>query len=122
MIDFFDTYDRAHQSAESTEPAATSTVAPISGTMNQYLVFALIGLGVGCLYAAIGVGVIVTFRGTGRDQLRDGATAMWGTYTYAELRSTGDLVIPVLGLPHRIDLGGPTTFGWPSSWVSRHVP
>ena len=78
--------------------------------MNQYLIFALIGLGVGCLYAAIGVGVIITFRGTGVINFATGATAMWGTYVYAELRSSGDLVIPVVGLPHRIDLGEAAPF------------
>ena len=81
--------------------------------MDQYLVFAMIGLGVGCLYAAIGIGVIVTYRGTGVINFATGATAMWGTYVYAELRSTGDLVLPVVGMPHRVGLAGPTTF-WPA--------
>src|SRR6186997_688352 len=81
--------------------------------MDQYLVFAMIGLGVGCLYAAIGIGVIVTYRGTGVINFATGATAMWGTYVYAELRSTGDLVLPVVGIPHRVGLAGPTAF-WPA--------
>ncbi len=81
--------------------------------MDQYLVFAMIGLGVGCLYAAIGIGVIVTYRGTGVINFATGATAMWGTYVYAELRSTGDLVLPVVGIPHRVALAGPTSF-WPA--------
>ena len=81
--------------------------------MDQYLVFAMIGLGVGCLYAAIGIGVIVTYRGTGVINFATGATAMWGTYVYAELRSTGDFVLPVVGIPHRVGLAGPTSF-WPA--------
>ena len=80
----------------------------------------MIGLGVGCLYAAIGIGVIVTYRGTGVINFATGATAMWGTYVYAELRSTGDFVLPVVGIPHRVGLAGPTSF-WPGVRAGRRV-
>ncbi|MFT3855533.1 MAG: branched-chain amino acid ABC transporter permease/ATP-binding protein [Ilumatobacteraceae bacterium] len=78
--------------------------------MDQYLVFTLIGLGFGCLYAAIAMGVIVTFRGTGVINFATGAIAMWGAYVFAELRSSGDLFFPVIGLPHRVHLADDLPF------------
>jgi ABC-type branched-subunit amino acid transport system ATPase component/branched-subunit amino acid ABC-type transport system permease component len=73
--------------------------------MAQYLSFAIIGLAFGCLYAAIGMGVVVTYRGAGVINFATGAIAMWGAYVYAELREKGDLVLPVAVIPHRISLG-----------------
>ena len=78
--------------------------------MDQYITFAAIGLGIGTLYAAIGMGVIVTYRGTGVVNFATGAMAMWGAYVFAELERTGDLVIPMIGLPHRIHLGTDVPF------------
>ncbi len=78
--------------------------------MNQYLIFALIGLGFGVLYAAVGMGVVITYRGTGVINFATGAMAMWGAYVYDELRRTGDLVLPVIGIPHRVSLGDSTSF------------
>ena len=78
--------------------------------MDQYIVFALIGLGFGTLYAAIGMGVIITYRGTGVINFATGAMAMWGAYVYSELRASGDLIIPVIGIPHRISLGDSAPF------------
>ena len=57
--------------------------------MAQYLSFAIIGLAFGCLYAAIGMGVVVTYRGAGVINFATGAIAMWGAYVYALLRETG---------------------------------
>lgn len=78
--------------------------------MTQYLAFALIGLGVGSFYAALATGLVVTYRGTGVINFAAGAMATWGVYVYDELRKTGDLVLPVIGLPQRIDLGATTGF------------
>ena len=73
--------------------------------MQQYLLFAIVGLGFGCIYAAIAMGVIVTYRGTGIINFATGAMAMWGAYVYDELNRTGDLVLPVAVIPHRVSLG-----------------
>ena len=78
--------------------------------MAQYLSFAIIGLAFGCLYAAIGMGVVVTYRGAGVINFATGAIAMWGAYVYAELREKGDLVLPVAVIPHRISLGDQVGF------------
>jgi ABC-type branched-subunit amino acid transport system ATPase component/branched-subunit amino acid ABC-type transport system permease component len=72
--------------------------------MAQYLSFAVLGLAFGCLYAAIGMGVVVTYHGSGVINFATGAIAMWGAYVYAELRASGDLVLPVAIIPHRISL------------------
>ncbi len=79
-------------------------------SMSQYLSFAVIGLAFGCLYAGIGMGVVVTYHGSGVINFGTGAIAMWGAYVYAELREKGDLVLPVAIVPHRISLGDKVGF------------
>jgi ABC-type branched-subunit amino acid transport system ATPase component/branched-subunit amino acid ABC-type transport system permease component len=78
--------------------------------MAQYLSFAVIGLAFGCLYAGIGMGVVVTYRGAGVINFGTGAIAMWGAYVYAELREKGDLVLPVAIIPHRFSLADKAGF------------
>ena len=73
--------------------------------MQQYLLFAIVGLGFGCINAAVAMGVIITYRGTGIINFATGAMAMWGAYVYDELNRTGDLVLPVAVIPHRVALG-----------------
>lgn len=74
--------------------------------MEQILLFALIGLGTGSIYAAVATGIIVTYRSTGILNFAVGAMATWGVYVYDELRRTGDLLIPVVVIPHRFGLFG----------------
>ena len=74
--------------------------------MDQYLLFAIIGLGSGCLYAALSMGLVITYRGTGIINFATGAMAMWGAYVYDELSDTGDLVLPLVIIRSRISLGG----------------
>ena len=70
--------------------------------MTQLLLFALIGLGAGALYAALGIGVVVGFRGTGIINFAAGALAVWSVYVFDELRKTGDLVLPIVVVPHSL--------------------
>jgi ABC-type branched-subunit amino acid transport system ATPase component/branched-subunit amino acid ABC-type transport system permease component len=72
--------------------------------MTQLLLFALIGLGAGALYAALGIGVVVGFRGTGIINFAAGALAVWSVYVFDELRKTGDLVLPIVVVPHSLHL------------------
>lgn len=65
------------------------------------------------MYAAIAMGLVLVHRATGVVSVAQGALAMYLTYGYAELRDAGDLVLPVVGVPDRIDLGGPLGF-WPA--------
>ncbi len=73
--------------------------------MQQYLLFAIVGLGFGSIYAAISMGVVITYRGTGIINFATGAMAMWGAYVFDELNRTGDLVFPVAIIPHKVSLG-----------------
>jgi branched-chain amino acid transport system permease protein len=72
--------------------------------------FLLLGLGAGAVYATLAMGLVLVHRATGVVSFAHGAIAMYLTYVYAELRDSGDLVLPVVGLPHRIGLGGPLPF------------
>ncbi len=80
--------------------------------MDQYLLFAIIGFGFGAVYAAIGMGVVITYRGTGVINFATGAMAMWGVYVYDELARTGHLVFPVAVLPHKVHVADDLAFVW----------
>ena len=62
------------------------------------------------MYAALGLGLVLVYRGSGVVNFAHGAMAMYSVYTYAELRDAGDFVIPVPGLPSRIHLGSEVPF------------
>jgi branched-chain amino acid transport system permease protein len=64
----------------------------------------VLGLGPGAVYGALGLGLVFTHRGSGVINLAYGAMAMYPTYVYAELRSSGNLVLP--GLPGTHHLAG----------------
>ena len=69
----------------------------------EAIVYLVLGLGPGAVYAALGLGLVLTYRGSGVINLAYGAMAMYPTYVYAELRSSGNLVLP--GVPGTHDLG-----------------
>jgi branched-chain amino acid transport system permease protein len=75
-----------------------------------WLLFPLLGLAAGAVYAALAIGVILVHRGSNVVNLAQGAMAMFPAVVYVRLRETGELVLPVVVVPGRIDLGGP----WPS--------
>ena len=54
--------------------------------MNEVIRFALLGLGVGALYAFASQGLIVIYRGTGVLNFSLGATAIAGVYLEWELQ------------------------------------
>ena len=58
--------------------------------MNQVLLFLLLGLGTGATIAAIAVGIVVTYRGSGFINLAAGAIAMLAGFSFWALR-TGEL-------------------------------
>jgi branched-chain amino acid transport system permease protein len=77
--------------------------------MTDHLLFLIVGLGAGAAYAAIGMAVVTTYRGTGVINIAQGAMAMWAAFVYDELRRQGDLVLPV----GRVDLGDGLA-AWPA--------
>jgi len=61
----------------------------------QDLLLALIaGIGAGGLYAMLGTGLVVAFRGSGVINFAHGAVAGYAAYTFDELRETGDMYLP----------------------------
>ena len=74
--------------------------------MNDLSLFVLLGLGTGALTALLALGVVGEYKASGVVNFAHGAVAMFCAYCYASLRSTGELVLPVVVLPHRIPLAG----------------
>lgn len=92
------------------------------------------GVAQGALIAAIGLGVVLTYRGAGVVNFANATVAMYAAYVYAGLRSQGDIFLPPLpnplaiveGVAHwfqdantldlpdwptKVSLGGPMGFG-----------
>jgi ABC-type branched-subunit amino acid transport system permease subunit len=72
--------------------------------MTSILQFALLGLGGGAVIGLLALGVVGEYQASGVVNFAHGAVAMFAAYCFTELRSTGDLVLPILALPHRIPL------------------
>ncbi|MFD9502987.1 ATP-binding cassette domain-containing protein [Streptomyces sp. NPDC060035] len=72
--------------------------------MDQYLVFLLLGLGNGAVFAALALALVLTFRSSGVVNFATGAIALYSAYTYAFLRK-GELLVPIPGLPRTVGLG-----------------
>ena len=66
--------------------------------------FLVLGLGTGAVYAALGLGLVLGHRASGAVNFAHGAMAAYATYVFVELRSAGDLVLPVVGVPGRFHL------------------
>lgn len=79
--------------------------------MTDYLFFLLLGSGAGAIIAALGLGMVLTYQGSGVVNFASGAMAMWGTYVYADLRK-GSYPFPIPGLPGRYDFGHDIGYRW----------
>lgn len=79
--------------------------------MSSHFTFLLLGLGVGAVIAALGIGVVVTHRASGIINFAHAAVGMFLAFSYYELRATGDLVLPIIGLPDRFHLVDRPTVG-----------
>ena len=86
------------------------------------------GVGSGAFYAAIALGVVLTYRGAGVVNFANAATAMFVAYIYADLRSTGYVFLPPLpnplapieGIVHRAGANGFSVPDWPTRVGSGH--
>jgi ABC-type branched-subunit amino acid transport system ATPase component/ABC-type branched-subunit amino acid transport system permease subunit len=76
--------------------------------MSQWLLFALLGTGVGAVYAGLGMGLVTVYKGSGVINFGQASVGLWGAFVFDELNKTGDLVLPVLGIPGSIHLGTST--------------
>jgi ABC-type branched-subunit amino acid transport system ATPase component/branched-subunit amino acid ABC-type transport system permease component len=85
--------------------------------MSTTVLFLILGLGSGAVYASLALGLVVTYRSSGVVNLATGAIALYVAYTYAFLRQ-GELVDPIPGLNPTPSIGtGPLGF-WPSFGLS----
>ena len=79
--------------------------------MIDYLFYILLGSGAGAIIAALGIGLVVTYQGSGVVNFSAGATAMWCAYVYADLRN-GSYPFPIPGLPDRYHFDGDVGYRW----------
>ena len=59
--------------------------------MTNVVQFALLGLGISAIYALLGQGIVLIYRGSGVLNLAQGAFAMFGAYLYLQLHVPGNL-------------------------------
>lgn len=72
--------------------------------MESFLFFLLFGLGEGAAYAVLGVSTVLTHRASGVVNFAGAAIGMFVAFVFFRMRATGDVVLPVIGLPSRLHL------------------
>jgi branched-chain amino acid transport system permease protein len=75
--------------------------------MKEWIVFILLGLGPGALFAGIALGIVVAYRGSGVINLAMGAMALIGAYCFYSLKTAGYFFIPLPFVEESLDFGGP---------------
>jgi ABC-type branched-subunit amino acid transport system permease subunit len=70
--------------------------------MSSYILFLLLGLGSGAVYAVLGLGLVLKYRSAGVVDFGHGAVAMFCAYVYIELHTNGELQFPWIIIPHQI--------------------
>ena len=70
-------------------------------TLNDVLLFIVLGFSTGALIAGIALGIVLNYRGSGVINLATGALALLGAYVYYSLRTGGYLFLS------QLDLGSP---------------
>ncbi len=74
--------------------------------MSSYSLFLILGLGAGATYAILGQGLVLKYRSAGVVDFAHGAVAMFIAYVFINLRTFGQLELPVVLIPHQISLNG----------------
>ena len=67
--------------------------------MSSYFLFLILGLGAGATYAILGQGLVLKYRSAGVVDFAHGAVAMFIAYVFINLRSFGELELPVVLIP-----------------------
>ena len=94
----------------------------VIGTHHDQLTAVFGGIGSGALYAAIALGVVLTYKGSGVVNFANGATAMYVAYIYNDLRTRGQVFLPPLpnplsiveGILHAAGATGVSLPDWPT--------
>jgi ABC-type branched-subunit amino acid transport system permease subunit len=74
--------------------------------MSSYVLFLLLGLGSGAVYAMLALGLVLKHRSAGVVDFGHGAVAMFIAYVYLALRDNGELQFPWIVIPHTLSLTG----------------
>ena len=74
--------------------------------MSSYILFLLLGLGAGAVYAMLALGLVLKYRSAGVVDFSHGAVAMFIAYVYLGLRENGSLQFPWIWLPHSLTITG----------------
>jgi ABC-type branched-subunit amino acid transport system ATPase component/branched-subunit amino acid ABC-type transport system permease component len=72
--------------------------------MGNYIVFLVLGLANGAVYASLAIALVTTYRSSGVINFATGGIALLAAYWYAYLRQ-GQLFCPIPGLPVTFDVG-----------------
>lgn len=72
--------------------------------MSTYLGYLLAGLGGGAVIASLALGLVLSYRASGVVNFAHAAMGVYVAFASYEFRETGDLVLPILGLPARVSL------------------
>jgi ABC-type branched-subunit amino acid transport system permease subunit len=73
--------------------------------MSGYILFLLLGLGSGAVYATLALGLVLKYRSAGVVDFAHGAVAMFCAFVFLNLHTKGTLVLPWIVLPHSIQVG-----------------
>ena len=84
--------------------------------MDQHVIFLLLGLANGAVYASLALTLVVTYRSSGVVNFATGTMSLLGAYMYAFLRQ-GEILIPLPGLPKTVELPFLLDF-WPAALIS----
>ena len=74
--------------------------------MSEYALFALLGLGSGAVLGILALGILLGYRGSGVVNFAQGAVAMYVAYVWYDLRTSGQYLLPVPGLPGGVRVCG----------------
>jgi ABC-type branched-subunit amino acid transport system permease subunit len=86
--------------------------------LSTYLLFLMLGLGAGSVYALLGLGMVLKYRSTGVVDFAQGAVAMFGAYVFLKLRTTGELQLPWVALKHQVPLSSRGMSLWPALLIT----
>ena len=76
----------------------------IGNPISEHLTYLFLGCGTGAVIGSIAIGLVLTHRASGILNLAHAAMGMYIAVAFYELRSTGDLILPILGLPDRLPI------------------
>ncbi|HEX3803900.1 MAG TPA: ABC transporter permease [Solirubrobacteraceae bacterium] len=85
----------------------------------SYLLFLLIGLGAGAVYALLALGLVLKHRSAGVVDFSHAAVAMFCAYVFLEMHNNGELVFPWTAIPWHLQLASSKTGA--AVWVSVFV-